>query len=109
MVDAVTFAVPGKSLDGWVVRLAERGIDVDGPFTRFSRPVIGFSDPDGLRLEITAVRNLERVSPPPAHPDDAPALSRFRGVIGCAAAPGGTGALLSRTVGCPLGAEAALP
>jgi len=31
MVDAVTFAVPGKSLDGWVVRLAERGIDVDGP------------------------------------------------------------------------------
>src|SRR5260221_995069 len=41
MVDAVTFAVPGKSLDGWVVRLAERGIDVDGPFTRFSRPVIG--------------------------------------------------------------------
>jgi glyoxalase family protein len=63
MVDAVTFAVPGKSLDGWVVRLAERGIDVDGPFTRFSRPVIGFSDPDGLRLEITAVDNLERISP----------------------------------------------
>src|SRR5260370_41345917 len=74
MVDAVTFAVPGKSLDGWVVRLAERGIDVDGPFTRFSRPVIGFSDPDGLRLEITAVDKLERFSPAAAARDSASAV-----------------------------------
>src|SRR5207245_9060250 len=36
MVDAVTFAVPGKSLDGWAVRLAARGIDVAGAVTRFS-------------------------------------------------------------------------
>src|SRR5262245_22693462 len=44
MVDTVTFAVSAKSLDGWIVRLAERGVDVDGPFTRFSRPTIGFRD-----------------------------------------------------------------
>src|SRR5262244_1334441 len=55
MVDTVTFAVPAKSLDGWMGRLAERGIDFDGPFTRFSRPMIEFRDPDGSRLEIAAV------------------------------------------------------
>jgi catechol 2,3-dioxygenase-like lactoylglutathione lyase family enzyme len=32
MVDTVAFAAPAKSLDGWIVRLAERGVDVDGPF-----------------------------------------------------------------------------
>src|SRR5262245_55463970 len=58
MVDTVAFAAPAKSLDGWMVRLAERGVDVDGPFTRFSRPTIGFRDPDGLKLEIAAVDGL---------------------------------------------------
>jgi len=99
MVDAVTFAVPGKSLDGWVVRLAERGIDVDGPFTRFSRPVIGFSDPDGLRLEITAVDNLERISPAPADRDAAPAIGGFGGVTVCVEAPERTVELLTETFG----------
>ena len=99
MVDAVTFAVPGKSLDGWVVRLAERGIDIDGPFTRFSRPVIGFSDPDGLRLEITAVDNLERFSPAPADRDAAPAIGGFGGVTVCVEAPERTVELLTETFG----------
>src|SRR5262249_16247034 len=58
MVDTVAFAAPAKSLDGWIVRLAERGVDVDGPFTRFSRPTIGFHDPDGLKLEIAAGARL---------------------------------------------------
>ena len=59
MVDTVAFAAPARSLDDWIVRLAERGVDVDGPFTRFSCPTIGFRDPDGLKLEIAAVDGLE--------------------------------------------------
>ena len=37
MVDTVTFAVSAKSLDGWIVRLAERGVDASTDRSRVSR------------------------------------------------------------------------
>src|SRR5215469_2732021 len=81
MVDTVTFAVPAKSLDGWMGRLAERGIDFDGPFTRFSRPMIEFRDPDGLRLEIAAVDGLERIDSAQTDRDVARSIGGFGGCL----------------------------
>ena len=44
-----------------LLQKSKRGINFDGPRSRvFSRPMIEFRDPDGLRLEITAVDGLER-------------------------------------------------
>jgi glyoxalase family protein len=99
MVDTVTFAVPVKSLDGWIVRLADRGIDFDGPFTRFSRPMIEFRDPDGLRLEIAAVDGLERIDSAQTDRDVAQSIGGFGGVTLCVEAPERTIKLLTETFG----------
>jgi glyoxalase family protein len=58
MVDTVSFAVPEESLRFWLVRLADHGVDFQGPQQRFDEEVARFSDPDGLSLELVAVRGL---------------------------------------------------
>src|SRR5262249_48487457 len=99
MVDTVTFAVSAKSLDGWIVRLAERGVDVDGPFMRFSRPTIGFRDPDGLKLEIAAVDGLEPTDAAQSDRDVAASIGGFGAVTLCVEAPDRTIELLTETFG----------
>src|SRR5262249_4970579 len=99
MVDTVTFAVSAKSLDGWIVRLAERGVDVDGPFTRFSCPTIGFRDPDGLKLEIAAVDGLEPTDAAQSDRDVAASIGGFGAVTLCVEAPDRTIELLTETFG----------
>ena len=99
MVDTVAFAAPAKSLDGWIVRLAERGVDVDGPFTRFSRPTIGFHDPDGLKLEIAAVDGLEPTDAGRSDRDVAASIGGFGAVTLCVEAPERTIELLTETFG----------
>jgi glyoxalase family protein len=90
MVDATTFAVPAKSLDNWMVRLAEHGIDFEGPAERFSRPVIAFSDPDGLKLEISELAQAM---------DGGEAIRGFDGATLCVEAPERTVKLLTETFG----------
>jgi glyoxalase family protein len=51
---AVAFAVPKSALELWTRRAKERGLDVEGPATRFGEDLISFSDPDGLALELVA-------------------------------------------------------
>jgi glyoxalase family protein len=99
MVDTVTFAVSAKSLDGWIVRLVERGVDVDGPFTRFSRPTIGFRDPDGLKLEIVTVDGLEPTDAARSDRDVAASIGGFGAVTLCVEAPERTIELLTETFG----------
>src|SRR5215471_11980427 len=99
MVDTVAFAAPAKSLDGWIVRLAERGVDVDGPFTRFSRPTIEFRDPDGLKLEIAAVDGLEPTHAARSDRDVAASIGGFGAVTLCVEAPERTIELLTETFG----------
>ncbi|MEE4607982.1 MAG: VOC family protein [Desulfobacteraceae bacterium] len=48
---AVSLAVPSGALPFWQRRLTSAGIDV-GRDTRFGRPLLAFSDPDGLHLEL---------------------------------------------------------
>lgn len=53
-VTATAFSVPEGTLDFWDERLNCLNIDVDGPFTRFGEPLISFSDPDGMKVELIA-------------------------------------------------------
>jgi glyoxalase family protein len=52
MASAVAYAVPPGALDDWMVRLAEEGIDSEGPRDRFGEHMIVLADPDGMRVEL---------------------------------------------------------
>ncbi len=51
-VTAASLAIGPHSLDFWRERLASRGVALLGPETRFGDLVLGFQDPDGMRLEL---------------------------------------------------------
>ena len=53
-VVTTSFDIPKASVDYWIDRLREHGVDFEGPIARFGRDSIAFSDPDGLRLELVA-------------------------------------------------------
>lgn len=48
------FSVPAGSLGWWADRLAALGVETERPVDRFDGAVLGFADPDGLRLELVA-------------------------------------------------------
>ena len=99
MVDAVTFAVPSESFDRWMVRLSKHAIDFDGPFTRFSHPVIGFRDPDGLKLEIATLESAGEAGISAADRGAPDSIRGFDGVTLCVEAPERTIKLLTETFG----------
>lgn len=51
-VTTTAFAVPPEALDDWVKRLAAHQVLLETDSWRFGQRVLGFSDPDGLHLEI---------------------------------------------------------
>jgi glyoxalase family protein len=61
-VTATAFCVPASSLDFWSAQLREHKIEVARPGARFGEPVLQFTGPDGLAIEIVGV----------AHPHGAP-------------------------------------
>ena len=75
-VAAVSFAVPGRSIDYWAARLRELGVEaIQG--TRFDTDVVSFRDPDQLRLELVGEASDDRWTPWPEGP--VPAGSAIRG------------------------------
>ncbi|ELY88210.1 glyoxalase/bleomycin resistance protein/dioxygenase [Natrialba hulunbeirensis JCM 10989] len=50
---ATAYLIPTDSVDYWQDQLESAGLDVDRT-NRFGDPVLGFSDPDGIRLELIA-------------------------------------------------------
>jgi glyoxalase family protein len=60
-VTETAFAVPPGALDYWTKRLQERGVKPQAAVERFGETALGFTDPDGMRLEI--VSSLESVEP----------------------------------------------
>lgn len=96
---SVIWRTPPGSLEGWMVRLTENGLDFDGPFERFGRPHIGFADPDGLNLEIAEHAGTA------ASPETA--LSAFDGVTLALETPGPSADLLIGLFGFRLVAEEA--
>jgi glyoxalase family protein len=76
---AVAFLIPAASVDYWVARLDEAGVDADAPDERFGDTVIRFRDPDGLPLELVARRDAPAGDPPDG---PVPAEHAVRGFFG---------------------------
>ncbi len=51
-VVAISFSVPTGSKNFWLNHLQNQNIDIEAPFSRFGKEVIGLQDPNGLHLEI---------------------------------------------------------
>ncbi|SDQ66838.1 VOC family protein [Natronobacterium texcoconense] len=66
-VSTVSFLVPAESLEYWRDRLADAGAEPGEPTERFGDPVLPFTDPDGLPLELVA-----RPDAPPANLPESP-------------------------------------
>lgn len=58
----VALAVPSGSKSFWMDHLEEAGINFDGPYDRFGQQAIGFSDPDGLYLELVFDERVDAMS-----------------------------------------------
>ena len=54
-VSVTAFAVPIGAIDYWAKRLKEHSVETQAGADRFGERVLGFSDPDGMRLEIIGV------------------------------------------------------
>lgn len=59
---AVSLAVPAASLGFWLQRLVEQGVGHDALATRFGERVLGFRDPDGLRVELVGSEAAARIA-----------------------------------------------
>jgi glyoxalase family protein len=51
-ISALAFEAPESSMDFWIGRLSKNDIHIDGPEMRFNNHVLGFQDPDGMRVEL---------------------------------------------------------
>jgi catechol 2,3-dioxygenase-like lactoylglutathione lyase family enzyme len=60
-VNGIGLAVPSSSLGYWVERLLSRGVKYEGPARRFGEPVLAFTDPDGLMVELIATSRVDRI------------------------------------------------
>ena len=58
MTAATAYAVPADALDFWQARFADLALGFDLG-NRFGEPVLGFSDPDGMPLELVAHAEAE--------------------------------------------------
>ncbi|MEO6809093.1 MAG: ring-cleaving dioxygenase [Isosphaeraceae bacterium] len=54
-VTSTAFAVPASAMEFWLARLKQFDVTAEAPVERFGDPVIHFTDPDGLQLDIVGV------------------------------------------------------
>jgi glyoxalase family protein len=77
---ATSFAVPEGALEFWYDRLDRHGVEARPGATRFGERVLGFTDPDGMALEIiTTTRSGGQIPTSGPVPAEA-AIRGFRGV-----------------------------
>ena len=58
-ITVVSFSAPSNSLQYWMERFANLGIDFDGPKSKFGYEFISLLDPDGMQIEIVADPNVD--------------------------------------------------
>ncbi|MBF6591999.1 MAG: ring-cleaving dioxygenase [Ktedonobacterales bacterium] len=105
-VTAIAFSVPARALDFWAARLAEHGLAVAEPVTRFGDRIISFPDPDGLPLELVAASERDARPGWPAGPIVLEhAIRGFAGATLTVADDVPTAALLTETLGFRLTAR----
>jgi len=77
---AVAYTIPQHSVGYWNARLKQYGFSPERVQTRFSREVIPFIDPEGMRIELVAEENLP--STQPWHDSSVPEEHELRGFNG---------------------------
>jgi len=98
--EETTFRIPEAAIGYWTHRFVEKGVPHEAPRKRFGETVIGFKDPDGMRLALVAVAGAETEEGyangevPAEH-----AIRGFGGVTLLVKAPEATGAILSDVFG----------
>lgn len=60
-ITVVSFSVPSTALTFWMERLANLGIDFNGPKNRLGYDYISLLDPDGMKIEIVADSNVDSI------------------------------------------------
>ena len=78
MAETTAFAIPEAALEAWMSRLAEEGLDFEGPLTRFGAQTVGFRDPDGLRINLVAEPGLHMDTDSAAFDHTVPAHEAIR-------------------------------
>ncbi|SHF21300.1 glyoxalase family protein [Fodinibius roseus] len=102
-VVAVSFSVPANSREFWLTRLKEQDVDMEPPFERFGREIIGLQDPDGLHLELVLEPKAEALGGWAGGP--VPQACAIRGIHGATLAEkdyAATGRLLEEELGFEL-------
>lgn len=102
-VVAISFSVPPGSKKFWLDRLQANDLDIEEPFSRFGKEIIGLQDPDGLHLELVLDPQAERVEGWGDGP--IPAQHSIRGIHGATLAEENyarTGRLLEEDLGFQL-------
>ncbi|MGD8428345.1 MAG: VOC family protein [Balneolaceae bacterium] len=106
-VVAVSFAIPNDSKKFWLNHLERQNIDIEPPFSRFGKEIIGLQDPDGLHLELVLDPNAENTEGWGKGP--LPGKHSIRGFHGATIAEDdytGTGRLLEEDLGFKLTKQA---
>lgn len=99
-VVAIAFSVPTGAKEFWLNNLDEKGVDIEDPFERFGKEVIGLQDPHGLHLELVMDSKADEVDG--WQSGNIPAEHAIRGIHGATLAEGnyaGTGQLLEEDLG----------
>jgi glyoxalase family protein len=90
----ISFLIPSESVEYWVERLSEAGVEADEPRERFGDTVVPFRDPDGLPLELVAREDPPDGDPPEGPVPDEHAIRGFFGVTLSLETAGPTATLL---------------
>lgn len=59
-VTATSFAIPSGAVSFWKERLAQAGMNIEGPLNRFGDEVLSFADPDGMQIELITSANIDQ-------------------------------------------------
>ncbi|TCC88514.1 ring-cleaving dioxygenase [Pedobacter frigiditerrae] len=60
MATEIGYSVPEGSLEKWITRFEEHNVTYNKPAVKFGEKYLTFLDPDGLKLELTEVKNDDR-------------------------------------------------
>lgn len=77
---ATAFSVPADSLSFWELRLLNAGVPAQRLAERFGAAVLGFGDPDGMRIELIA--HEEKTAPHAPRNSDVPSEHAIHGFFG---------------------------
>ena len=101
-VTVTAFAVPLGAIDYWSKRLKEKGVELKAGVDRFGERVLGFSDPDGMQLEIISAAEVVEPKGQPWAAGPVPFEQAIRGFHGVTISEEGyenTAKLLSEVMG----------